>query len=92
MNIFMEQRRVDRLEELPPRMQEVAMLISEGFDRREIAERMYISESTVRNYINSMVKMVGIRHGGRAGLKISNWVWTQRQGITTNNTKEGGEG
>ena len=54
------------------------MLISEGMSRREIARRMVISESTVRNHINAMVKMVGIRHGGRAGLKIANWVWEQR--------------
>ena len=89
MRIFIEQRRVDRLEDLPPRMREVAMLISEGMSRREIARRMVISESTVRNHINAMVKMVGIRHGGRAGLKIANWVWEQRSHGMTRKTRKG---
>ena len=73
----MDGRRVERLEELPRRLREVALLVGEGCSRREIAERLYISEATVRNHIHAIVERVGIEHSGRAGVKIALWVWGQ---------------
>jgi len=73
---MIEEKRVERLEELAPRMREVAVLVSEGLSRKRIAEEMILSESTVRGYINKLVRVLGIDlDGGKASVKIARWVW-----------------
>ncbi|MHB1943602.1 MAG: response regulator transcription factor, partial [Acidiferrobacteraceae bacterium] len=35
-------------------------LVAEGFTNREIAERLYLAEKTVKNYVSSMLAKMGM--------------------------------
>ena len=42
------------------REQEIAALLTEGLTNRQIADRLYISEGTVKNYISAIYDKTGI--------------------------------
>ena len=46
--------------ELTEREREIASLLSEGLTNRQIADKLYISEGTVKNYISSIYEKTGI--------------------------------
>lgn len=46
---------------LTPREMEIIELISDGYSNREIAERLYLGESTVKNYISSILDKLNLR-------------------------------
>jgi DNA-binding NarL/FixJ family response regulator len=47
--------------DLTPREREVFALIGEGLSNRGIAERLFISEATVKTHINNLFAKAGIR-------------------------------
>ena len=51
---------VDLFEEMTEREREIATLLAEGLTNRQIADRLYISEGTVKNYISSIYDKTGI--------------------------------
>jgi DNA-binding NarL/FixJ family response regulator len=76
----MERMRTRRAEEtadhLTPQEQKILDLIAEGLTNRQIAERMYLSEKTVKNYVSNMLSKLGmsrrteaavyaVRHGAK---------------------------
>lgn len=48
------------VEHLSPREREVLFLMSRGYDNRLIAERLFISEQTVKNHISRIYRKLGI--------------------------------
>jgi len=48
------------LDRLPPRQREVVALIAEGRSNREIADRLCISEGTVKNYVTKVLDTLGV--------------------------------
>ena len=42
------------------REREIATLLAEGLTNRQIADKLYISEGTVKNYISSIYDKTGI--------------------------------
>ena len=46
--------------EMTEREREIASLLAEGFTNRQIADKLYISEGTVKNYISSIYDKTGI--------------------------------
>lgn len=46
---------------LTDRETEIIHLISEGYSNQEIAEKLYISESTVKNYVSSILDKLNLR-------------------------------
>jgi len=52
--------RITPLEPLTDREKEICTLIVEGLSNRQIADRLYISEGTVKNYISSIYDKTGI--------------------------------
>jgi two-component system response regulator DevR len=50
---------------LTARELEVAALVSEGLSNREIAERLFLSEKTVRNTVTSVLGKLGLRRRGQ---------------------------
>ncbi len=46
--------------ELTDREREIAVLLVEGFTNRQIADKLYISEGTVKNYISAIYDKTGI--------------------------------
>jgi DNA-binding NarL/FixJ family response regulator len=46
--------------EMTEREREIAGLLAEGLTNRQIADKLYISEGTVKNYISSIYDKTGI--------------------------------
>ena len=54
-------------EALTPRQEEVLQLIAAGLSNGEIAEKLYLSEGTVKNTVSEIYARLGVRTGaGRA--------------------------
>ncbi|MBQ1849524.1 MAG: response regulator transcription factor [Lachnospiraceae bacterium] len=51
---------VDLCEEMTEREREIATLLAKGLTNRQIADKLYISEGTVKNYISSIYDKTGI--------------------------------
>ncbi|MCM1024326.1 MAG: response regulator transcription factor [Prevotella sp.] len=47
---------------LSPRETDVVKLIAEGFSNQEIADKLYISNGTVRNHISAILEKTGLEH------------------------------
>ncbi len=50
----------DRLDALTPREREVLQLLTEGLDGAGIAERLFLSQATVRNHIQHVLAKLGV--------------------------------
>lgn len=55
-------------QELSNREVEILELVAEGLNNKEISERLFISEGTVRNYISTMLSKLGLK--GRTQLVV----------------------
>jgi DNA-binding NarL/FixJ family response regulator len=53
---------------LSPRECEIFDLLGTGMTNRQIAERLYLSEGTVRNLVSSVLSVLGLRHRTEAAL------------------------
>lgn len=63
-----------QLAELSPRELEVLRLIASGANNREIAEKLYISERTVKNHVTSILSCLGLRDRTQAALFTSTFL------------------
>lgn len=55
-------------DDLTPREQEVLRLIAAGASNREIAQTLYISEGTVKNYVTRILSHLGLRDRTQAAI------------------------
>jgi DNA-binding NarL/FixJ family response regulator len=60
-----EEARTSRLSE---RETQIWSLLGEGYTNRDIAERLFITEGTVRNYVSVILAAIGARHRTEAAL------------------------
>ena len=56
------------LEALTTQEQKILELIGEGLTNRQIAERMYLAEKTVKNYVSSMLAKLGLTSRTQAAI------------------------
>jgi two-component system, NarL family, response regulator DevR len=86
----MERMRTRRQEEtadhLTPQEQKILDLIAEGLTNRQIAERMYLSEKTVKNYVSNMLAKLGMSRRTEAA------VYAVRHGAKTVDREAGTHG
>ena len=59
------------LEQLTPREKEVLQLIAKGLNNREIAGKLFISERTVKNHVNSILSRLNLRDRTQAAIFAS---------------------
>jgi len=55
---------------LTPREQQIALLISENLNNDAIAERLFISEATVRTHVTHILKKFGVRQRSAVAAKL----------------------
>lgn len=53
---------------LSPREHEILELITEGFTNRQIGERLYLAEKTVKNYVSSILAKLGMERRTQAAV------------------------
>jgi len=58
----------DKLASLSEREREVLDLIAEGLTNRQIAERLFLAETTVKNYVSSLLAKLGMRRRTQAAV------------------------
>ena len=64
-----------QLDGLSERETEILRLVSQGFSNPEIAQRLYLAEGTVKNYVSSILQKSGTRDRTQAA------IWAQQQGL-----------
>ncbi|HEY9179295.1 MAG TPA: response regulator transcription factor, partial [Candidatus Baltobacteraceae bacterium] len=57
-----------RLERLTQREREILALVGEGMTNRDIAETLFLTEGTVKNYISQVLETLGVRSRTEAAL------------------------
>ncbi len=65
----------EKINDLSPREQEVIFLLAKGMNNLEIAEELFISERTVRNYVSHIYDIIGV-HSRLEAIK-----WAKKHGI-----------
>jgi len=56
-------------EPLSEREQEVLRLLAQGLSNREIAQRLFLAEGTVKNYVTAILGKLGVRDRTQAALR-----------------------
>jgi DNA-binding NarL/FixJ family response regulator len=64
-----EQAQEKLLDPLSERELEVLKLLAQGFANREIADRLYLAEGTVKNYVSSVMQKLSVRDRTQAALR-----------------------
>lgn len=59
---------------LTPRETEVLQLIASGYSNLEIAQKLYISERTVKNHVNSILRRLNLRDRTQAAIFATNYL------------------
>ncbi|MQA90394.1 MAG: response regulator [Gemmatimonas sp.] len=82
-------RRVGKLKEgipaevgssLTPREREIAALIDEGLSNKQIAQRLHIGVSTVKNHVHNLLKKLNTSRRGVAAARVR-WARTRQHGV-----------
>jgi len=58
----------DELSELTAQERKILTLIAEGLTNRQIAERMFLAEKTVKNYVSSILSKLGLERRTQAAV------------------------
>ncbi len=72
---------------LTEREQHILELVAEGLTNRQIAERTYLAEKTVKNYVSSLLSKLGLKRRTEAAVLA-----TRLRGAAANNVRAAGSG
>ena len=61
-------RAFDVLAELTPQQSKILFLIAEGMTNRQIAERLFLAEKTVKNHVTGLLARLGVQHRTQAAV------------------------
>jgi DNA-binding NarL/FixJ family response regulator len=56
-------------EALSEREREILILVARGLTNREIAQRLYLAEGTIKNYVTNILQKIGVRDRTQAALR-----------------------
>ncbi len=69
----------ERLAALTPQERKLLELLAEGLTNREIAERMYLAEKTVKNYVSNLLAKMGMQRRTEAAVYAARLEERQRR-------------
>ncbi len=61
-------RSLDLLNDLTPQQSKILFLIAEGLTNRQIAERLFLAEKTVKNHVTGLLARLGVEHRTQAAV------------------------
>ncbi|MFT4264287.1 MAG: response regulator transcription factor [Nocardioides sp.] len=61
-------RTLDLMADLTPQQSKILFLIAEGLTNRQIAERLYLAEKTVKNHVTGLLARLGVQHRTQAAV------------------------
>lgn len=61
-------RTLDLVADLTPQQSKILFLIAEGLTNRQIAERLFLAEKTVKNHVTGMLARLGVEHRTQAAV------------------------
>jgi DNA-binding NarL/FixJ family response regulator len=61
-------RSLDLLTDLTPQQSKILFLIAEGLTNRQIAERLFLAEKTVKNHVTGLLSRLGVQHRTQAAV------------------------
>ncbi|MBS4751803.1 response regulator transcription factor [Nocardioides sp. zg-ZUI104] len=64
----LQRKSLDVISELTPQQRKIFFLIAEGMTNRQIAERLYLAEKTVKNHVTGLLSRLGLQHRTQAAL------------------------
>ena len=62
------------LDGLTPRETDILALIAEGLSNREIGERLFLAEKTVKNYVSGILAKLGMQRRTQAAVLATEWM------------------
>lgn len=62
LRYFLSQNEKPKIRDLPARQREILELVVEGLSNAEIARRLYLSESTIKQHLRAAYKVLGVRN------------------------------
>lgn len=64
-----QKQKEDLIEELSVREKEILSLIAKGFSNKEIADKLFLSVGTVKNYVTNILQKLEVKDRTQAVLK-----------------------
>ncbi|MEQ6903190.1 response regulator [Nocardioides sp. YIM 152588] len=64
----MQRKSLDIICELTPQQRRIFFLIAEGLTNRQIAEKLFLAEKTVKNHVTGLLARLGLEHRTQAAL------------------------
>lgn len=61
-------RSLQVISDLTPQQSKILFLIADGLTNREIAERLFLAEKTVKNHVTALLSRLGVAHRTQAAL------------------------
>lgn len=61
-------RTLDLMSDLTPQQSKILFLIAEGLTNRQIAERLFLAEKTVKNHVTGLLARLGVQHRTQAAV------------------------
>ena len=63
-----QKRSLDVIRELTPQQRRIFFLIAEGLTNRQISDRLFLAEKTVKNHVTGLLARLGLSHRTQAAL------------------------
>lgn len=72
-HVALHKRSLRVIADLTPQQRKILFLIADGLTNREIAERLFLAEKTVKNHVTALLGRLGVAHRTQAALMAATW-------------------
>lgn len=72
-HVALHRRSVQVIADLTPQQRKILFLIADGLTNREIAERLFLAEKTIKNHVTALLGRLGVTHRTQAAMLAATW-------------------